>query len=578
MFLRRVCLVLVLFLCMSGSLWANENSGECDCNSLPESVYLRTDTETFNEESYAVLCEGRIYVKNKNAADWTELAFPDESVSGFKRISWDDLSLVAESDGGWIYTYTRERVYSPLGKDSYRYKWIDRWGPPLWMGSGRTIPDDTIDWDLSVLSPRKGHDEFWTDDSGQQIKVGDGKVHTIYALRGDGSKITILDPWLPNDNSVELGTPYAGKFQAVGLSASGSTVFITNRYGDMYTRLWDFDIAGMDTAFFDYYYGNEGYNKPLRISTYLAEFYGYEAIKLPSPPWVKQPRIQLSGDAYLTDRISIHKTGAGDENRVLRVEGADEYGAAGYYEKIYDSEWHFIALENYSLKGNMLEYCPDDCSGLTFSESKTTRYVMGARGWAAEIPDFYLHKDTHTLRIYVENSHFDLILHSRDKMRQTERAEGLDHSKRKLLGAIVVPENIDDLISALQSEDARYKAEKIIENYFSRSEPSCIEIDATSNMLRIDTSRRDANTLIEPINNWIFCVPEFDGGTYYDNSFASRIDDFLYATTGEISTGINGVVNFFIFFSDLNVRALLKKPAWKGDVRNHTPELKQEKN
>ncbi|MFE3618442.1 hypothetical protein, partial [Streptomyces anulatus] len=64
-------------------------------------------------------------------------------------------------------------------------------------------------------------------------------------LSPDGNRIVILDPWLPgsdplkisnpefaDDYSYELPGPLDGRFQAVNLSASGSTTFLINEYGD----------------------------------------------------------------------------------------------------------------------------------------------------------------------------------------------------------------------------------------------------------------------------------------------------------------------------------------------------------
>ena len=44
--------------------------------------------------------------------------------------------------------------------------------------------------------------------------------------------------------------PMRGRFRAVELSASGSYVFVIGRRGDMWTRFYDFDIAGHDPVFF----------------------------------------------------------------------------------------------------------------------------------------------------------------------------------------------------------------------------------------------------------------------------------------------------------------------------------------
>ncbi|MGW4533758.1 hypothetical protein ACWEOI_22695 [Nocardia sp. NPDC004340] len=60
----------------------------------------------------------------------------------------------------------------------------------------------------------------------------------------DGSRITYQDPWLPADLSYEIGGPMGGRFVSESLSVSGSVTFVMNRYGDMFTRKYDLDMAG----------------------------------------------------------------------------------------------------------------------------------------------------------------------------------------------------------------------------------------------------------------------------------------------------------------------------------------------
>ena len=66
-----------------------------------------------------------------------------------------------------------------------------------------------------------------------------------------GQRLTFWDPWLPLDESYEMCGPHRGRFKAVNLSASGSYVFVIGRRGDMFTRLYDFDISGHDPVFFE---------------------------------------------------------------------------------------------------------------------------------------------------------------------------------------------------------------------------------------------------------------------------------------------------------------------------------------
>ncbi len=138
----------------------------------------------------------------------------------------------------------------------------------------------------------------------------------IWGLRSGGQRLTFWDPWLPLDESYEMCGPHRGRFKAVNLSASGSFVFVVGRDGDLFTRLYDFDISGHDPVFFRYSYEDQrgkGDGSP---------------IQLPAAPWVEQPKVP----GAITSAISIHKVGEGTIHRILRVEGTRD-GQTGYWER-----------------------------------------------------------------------------------------------------------------------------------------------------------------------------------------------------------------------------------------------------
>ena len=87
--------------------------------------------------------------------------------------------------------------------------------------------------------------------------IGAGKVSHIWGLRAGGQRLTFWDPWLALDESYEMCGPHRGRFRAVNLSASGSFVFVVGRHGDLFTRLYDFDISGHDPVFFKYSYEDQ---------------------------------------------------------------------------------------------------------------------------------------------------------------------------------------------------------------------------------------------------------------------------------------------------------------------------------
>ena len=93
-------------------------------------------------------------------------------------------------------------------------------------------------------------------------------------------------------------------------------MFVVGRNGDLFTRLYDFDISGHDPVFFRYSYEDQrgkGDGSP---------------IQLPAARWVEQPKVP----GAITSAISIHKVGVATIHRILRVEGT-RGGQTGYWER-----------------------------------------------------------------------------------------------------------------------------------------------------------------------------------------------------------------------------------------------------
>ncbi|CAM5293020.1 hypothetical protein STANM309S_06074 [Streptomyces tanashiensis] len=217
---------------------------------LPARISLRGTTETFNRRWSFAVREGRMYVKEGSASGgWRTMNLPDCLDGRITGISVDDDELVALDESGRIHTMDHA-LNAP-----WTWNWTYRYGAPLWLGDGNTVPYGSTRWTWSVLSP--GEDKVWRDSAGNDHPVGGAKVSHVFALSPDGSRITYVDPWLPADHSYEMATPHRGRFRAEALSTAASTSFVVNRYGDLYTRLYDFDIAGSDRVFFSYSYEDQ---------------------------------------------------------------------------------------------------------------------------------------------------------------------------------------------------------------------------------------------------------------------------------------------------------------------------------
>lgn len=377
-------------------------------SGLPTRVDLRSTTQTFNRRYWFVLKNGRIYYKQPTAAHWAAVPLPSCLDGKTTGISVDDDELIAIGPNRQVYT-----MDGALGPPGF-FNWTVRWGPLFWTGPGRTLPRGST-WSWSVLSPLE--DKTWTDTAGNEFKVGDAKVSHIWLLNGGGRRLTYMDPWLPDDQSYEACAPQRGRLRSVGLSASGSTVFVIDRYGDMYTRLYDFDLSGADSLYDNYsYYDQRGQPNP--------------AIQLPSPGWVHQPKIR----GRITDAISIEKTGPGSNSRLLRVGGRD-----GFWQKpAYGGSWKFVRT-GAPVGGRPLYNPRWDMSRVGLAPSEDRSYAGGG----IEVPNFNTYCSPASLRVTLPGGRvLALGLHTVDAIRQSPRARGLDDHPRLVQGTIEAPASV----------------------------------------------------------------------------------------------------------------------------------------
>lgn len=387
-------------------------------DALPHRVDLRSETQTFNRRYEFVLLDGEVYYRSRAEVTglqepWAHLQVPDCFAGEVVGISVDDDELIAVDRDRWVYV-----MDGALREPAY-FSWSMRFGRPFWLGAGRTLPENK-DWEWSVISVLE--DETWRDDAGNEHRVGSNKVSHIWMLDDSGTELTYMDPWLPPDESYRACGPERGRFRAQSLSASGSTLFVVGPRGDLFTRLYDFDISGADPLFFDYSYEDQSEaTEPL--------------IQLPSPAWVEQPKIR----GFITDRISVHKTGAGSSQRELRVEGRHR-GRTGFWTKsIHAQRWRFRATQEL-LVGDRLRNPHRDTSRRGLAPATKRRYGGIVAGVQVHVPDFDVYCTPAQLRVRLaDGSRLRLRLHGVDNIRQVERSPGLDDEPRMIRGTIEVP-------------------------------------------------------------------------------------------------------------------------------------------
>jgi hypothetical protein len=391
---------------------------EAPAGLLPERVFLRTPAETFNRRYEFATRSGAIYGRARDGAGpWRELPLPLCFAGRVASISLDDDELIALDTAGRVYTMDNAL------KDASLFNWTARWGTPFWNGPGYTLPGGVKAWSWSVVSPLE--DETWTDPAGNRTAIGSGKVSHIWGLRSGGQRLTFWDPWLAPDESYEMCGPHRGRFRAVNLSASGSLVFVVGRRGDLFTRLYDFDISGHDPVFFSYSYEDQrgrGDGAP---------------IQLPAEPWTEQPKIP----GPITSAISVHKTGKGSVHRILRVEGRSD-GRNGYWERDVAAPladgWQFHET-GLPLTRPRLRNPRRDSSARRLGPSENARYRLREGGLTAELRNFNVYCSPARLRVREGGRVRVLRLHHVDGLRQHARGRGLDDVPRTQYGAIEEP-------------------------------------------------------------------------------------------------------------------------------------------
>lgn len=394
---------------------------------LPVQVPLRTETESFNRLFEFATRQGSIYARRRGeSAPWRALPLPPCLAGRVDAISVDDDEMIALDDAQRVYTMDNAL------KDPALWNWSSRWGTPFWLGPGYALPGGILAWSWSVIS--KVEDGSWIDPAGNRTAIGDGKVSHIWGLRDGGQRLTFFDPWLPLDEAYEACTPHRGRFKAVNVSTSGSHLFLIGPHGDMFTRLYDFDISGHDPVFFSYSYEDQrgkGDGAP---------------IQLPAEPWRRQPKIP----GQVTSAISIHKVGKGAVHRILRVEGARD-GTTGYWERdLADppaSAWTFHAT-GLPLSGPLLPNPAQDTSTWDLGPGEDRRYVLDDGAAAGELTDFSVYCSPARMRMRsADGTVQEWRLHHVDGLRQQPRGRGLDDLPRTQPGAIERPDGTFETVT-----------------------------------------------------------------------------------------------------------------------------------
>ncbi|MEU0540556.1 hypothetical protein ABZ319_11840 [Nocardia sp. NPDC005978] len=397
--------------------------------SFPPAIEFRDYTQGFNDYVDVVLRDGALYVRPRASNDpWRKVTTPGCLDGGIEAISVNGNMLVAIDARGWIYSLDN-LLSGPL-----LWNWTHSYGGPIWLWPGMKIPgseSDSISSNRWALSHRMSGS--FVDAAGYRHPLTAGLVQ-IVSLTGDGSRITYQDPWLPADLSYEIGGPVGGRFIGESLSVSGSVTVVMNRYGDIYSREYDLDLAGANHIPGRYTWQPQG-DKP-SAPNQLAERLDprFAAISLPAADWRHQPKVP----GEITSRLSIQDSGPAVEDRVLVVEGRSG-GNTGFWSKpLYADSWQFTATGQ-PLQQALLPADPRvDQSALTLAPEVDLSFAGSLpAGWTLTLDHFDWAQTEHAVTLTSpSNRTYPVRLYTTDELRLLPRAPGLDDTPRGLESAL----------------------------------------------------------------------------------------------------------------------------------------------
>ena len=421
---------------------------------LPKKIYIKTLTQTFCKGFEFCIVDGRIYVKPKDEETWSlflQTGLPFSKKNKFpspKRIveitADDDCLFAFDSNGKMYHCYLRKTtVDTPM-------QWINVFG---WPDKVQLVQNDLVknkrSWGMAV----RRQEILWYEDIFQnQHHYGTMGLETLYFLSENGQEIHFTDSGLPSDFSHSILLPERGSFIAKNISTSGSTIFLINEKGDMFTRLIDFDTVGSDPMFFKYTYKNE--KQKYLGSDYRSNFTPWG---LPNEDWKKHPAIKLTGKAKITNAITIFQNGKGNFAREMRVAGISPEGKIGYYKKqLNDKSWAFVEAPLILDESLFL----DTNSNTNLSYGKKTEFSYSGKliingkeikDINFKIPDFPMSEGKCTLEIFWKNAKTQLILHPVEMWTYLVRNNpGLDGTSKKFFVTVEYPNDFFDKIEDIE--------------------------------------------------------------------------------------------------------------------------------
>jgi hypothetical protein len=292
-------------------------------------IEMKTDLATFNHVNDYAIHDGKLWFKPRSqpASAWQPFYFEGWAKDRIPvSLRADGANLMVLDDRGEIHY---KKVLKEWLDKSDQYHYQDSTKEDNWKKYWFTLP--IVGKVLGFIRPRPlklpSDIKAWTmchrgdfvhhfEDIDRREHPEFSTVTTVLTLSKDGKNIRYADPFLPFDFNHKMDGPKDPNFSAEAISASASTIFLKGTTAvtqevKLYTRLADFDL--------------------IRKNPFLPGYWTKHMV--PDQEWQEQPSIPLSGQAKLTNEITIFQDGRGNKARELRVKGTNPDGEWGYYSK-----------------------------------------------------------------------------------------------------------------------------------------------------------------------------------------------------------------------------------------------------
>jgi len=364
--------------------------------AFPDTIWIKTQTQTFSFDYEYLLFNGRIFYKKRGTDKGAWEPFMDSGLPRSKKNKFPAVKRVVEiaADADVLYAFSDDgklfRCYTKKITSYTPFEWVDYFGWPIKMPLYQNeVVKNKKAW--AVGSSRLDV-EYYEDIWGNEHNYGPLGVESIPFLCEDGQTIHYSDPACPSDLSHSYRTP--DNVVLENFSESASTYLAITKDGKMYTRLVDYNTVGSDPMLYDYSYEEVHSNLPGSDKNSNTTVWA-----LPNAPWKLEPA--LPAGARSTTYVTIIQTGKGNSARELRVAALNPQGKTGfYYKNIDDITWQFkeapLTLPEHSFTTNRAPEPKDNLqhySGSLWVNGKQVPEVT------CSVDDFHFSEGPCTLKI-----------------------------------------------------------------------------------------------------------------------------------------------------------------------------------